>query len=67
MQWEWIVKALNQQRDEGLDTVEANQAEDNKWRKEVQDLAMILVIFTNSWYVEFERMLSLIAVPTTRF
>lgn len=50
LQVEWIVKALNQQREQGLDAVEANQEEENKWCKQVSDLAnMTLAVHTNSW------------------
>jgi hypothetical protein len=41
--------ALNQQRDEELVAVEANQEEEDKWPKQVLDLAnMTLAIHTNS-------------------
>lgn len=52
MQCEWIAQVLNQQRDEGLEAVEANQDEEDKRRKQVLDLAnMTLAIHTNSWYM----------------
>lgn len=53
MQGEWIVQALVQQRDQGIDVVEAKQSEEDKWRQTVGDLASkTLAIHTNSWYVE---------------
>ena len=52
MQCEWIQQVLNQQRDQGLAVVEAKQQEEDRWRKQVSDLAnMTLAIHTNSWYV----------------
>lgn len=52
LQSEWIVNAINQQRDQRLDTVEAKQSEEDIWRKQVLDLAdMTLAVHTNSWYM----------------
>jgi hypothetical protein len=51
MQCEWILAVLNQQREQGLAVVEAKQEEEDRWRKQVLDLAnMTLAIHTNSWY-----------------
>lgn len=52
LQGEWVVSALEKQRREGLDAVEAKQDEENKWRQETLDLAsQTLAIETNSWYM----------------
>ncbi|KAF2168746.1 hypothetical protein M409DRAFT_65164 [Zasmidium cellare ATCC 36951] len=52
LQVEWIVEALKKQRDEKLDSVEAKQSEEDKWKQQTADLAnMTLAIETNSWYM----------------
>lgn len=52
LQVEWILEALQKQRKEDIDAVEAKQSEEEKWRQGTLDLAaQTLAVETNSWYM----------------
>lgn len=51
LQCEWIRDALKAQRENNIDVLEANQAEEDKWRQGCTDMAnRTLAVQTNSWY-----------------
>lgn len=51
LQCEWIMRAINKQRDEKVATVEAKQTEEEAWTKHTLDIAdKTLAVRTASWW-----------------